>query len=620
MTRIALLFLVVAIGSVGLVRNVIGRRDPATGELLEGDARDIVIRSLRLVLLTVAVTLVAEGAASLVAAAFPGPGTMVRNSRRLAEALAYTTVGVPTLAALAWWTRRRLVSGADERYSHIWAAYLGGMQTVALLVVVINGFRLLEDLADSEPADRLQLTQFATWSLVLAGHWVLNRARPQVDEHRQPRPRAAVDVLVGSGIGLVAAGLGVGYLAQASLAVVQEWVLGPEYLVVEPGPTVLTKSVAWAVFGLGVWIWFWWLHGLGSPRGSRWYGYALLVGVVGGLAVTLISAGLTVNSVLVWFFGDPGVSTAVQHFQDLPGVLAALIVGTGVLIHHRLELATGKDRSRSEVDRIYDYLLAFAGLAVSTVAVSLVIATFIDAVTRPGLVDRGIANPVITAVTYLLIGLPLWWSHWQAADRHLTDDPPVEVTSNSRRVYVIGALGFAAAVALISAVVMLTSFYDGLAGGDPASQILRTIRTPIGLLFSTAVVAVYHGLVVRDDRQLVVELPASGPPPPKSSHRPDPMGRPAPTELVMVSDLPPRQAEALARRLVGGATNANVPGSVVVPAVTQLRTGDHGTVPDDDSVEVAVRAMASTGSARVLVIVDRGAITVQPLIDESVAP
>jgi hypothetical protein len=583
-----LLFL--ALVGYGIFRLLSGRRHPDTGESVEGDTRELVIRAFRLALLAATVILVAEGIAALIAIAIPRSGELARDPLEIAQALSFTVVGVPALAGLAWWTRRRLAEDPDEEPSIVWAAYLGGMVALALIMTLVSLYEVMDWLVGDAPLNHRALGRVVTWSAVLGVHWVLNRRRPLVDLNRRPDDRTPVYLLVGSAIGLGFAAFSVWEFLRAVLRPVYDTVFDTDVMAAGSEPIVV--AAAHAVIGLAAWIWWWWLHGLRSNRDGRWYGYVLLAGVLSGLVATLSAGGVMLHSVLQWVFGDPSADVAAVHFDVLPGSIAVLVVGVAVWMHHRHELDERGERVRTEVDRIYNYLVAFAGLVVSAVAVTLVVSAFVEAVTESGAVSASTANPIVLAVTFLILGLPLWWLFWSRAERHAVADPE-ELLSISRRVYVIVTLGMSATVALISLVIMLTIFFEDMAGGDLGGETFRRLRVPLGLVLSTAVVAVYHGLVYRDDRDA-----APSPPPPSPAIH-------GVQHLVMVSDLSTENAGALARRLAGSTGSRTV----------HYRTGGDARPPDDDTVESALAALAEVPGRQALVTVSDGAVSVQGLVD-----
>ena len=544
------------------------------------------VRLFRLGLLFVALVLAAEGMAGLIGEILPRPGELARDPGTLAQALSFTIVGGPALAALARWTRQRLAVDPDETRSPVWALYLGGTLVVALLVTLINAVRTLEWVVGVGPFDGRAVARAVVWGAVLALHWELNRQRPLVDLQGTAEARTPWYLVAGSVIGLAAGSSALADLVRVSLRLLYDAAFTD--VLIADGSDAVRRAVAAAVPGVAAWAWFWPGHTLRAPRTERWYGYGLLAGVLGGLVATLIATGDLLFGLLQWWFGDPAARTVAAHFTSLPGQVSVLAVGGAVWVHHRRALATAS-RHRFEVDRIYTYLVAFVGLVVCTVAVTLVVAAFVEAVVGTGLAGT-VADPIVLAITFLAIGLPVWLVFWRRAEANTRADP-TEVRSPSRRLYLLVTVGLSAGVALVSLVVLLTGFLTDLTAGDLAAETARRIRVPLGLVLSTAAVAGYHGVVYRDDRRSSV-----APPPPVRQRR----------ELVLISDLAPADAAAVAGELAGEL------GGRVVRYATAAEVGPR---PDDAELARAVEATAALTTSRALVTVRRGVIEVEGLRD-----
>ena len=549
----------------------------------DGDLRDQVIRLFRLGLLAIALGLATEGLVGLLAAVLPRPGELARDPQELAQALAFTIVGGPALVGLALWTRRRLAEEPEEAWSPLWAGYLTVALTVALIVVLVNAGATLQWALGVERFDGDALARTLVWAAVLAVHWVLNRRRPLVDVLGAAEARTPWYLVIGSLIGLAAGGSALADLVRVSLRMLYDATVDNDVMV-GAGSASVRRAVAAAVPGLALWAWFWIGYTRRAPRTERWYGYVLLAGVLGGLATTLIAGGQIVFSVLQWLFGDPAAATAAGHFASLPGPVSSLAVGVAVWGHHRRTLATAT-RHRSEVDRIYTYLVAFVGVVVCTVAVTLVVAAFVQAAVGPGLAGAD-ADPILLAATFLAIGAPLWLVFWRRAEANTKADR-AEVRSPSRRLYLLVTLGLSAGVALVSLVILLTGFLTDLTAGDLAGETLRRIRVPLGLVLSTAAVAAYHGIVYRDDRHSTAP-----PPPPERRVR----------EVVLISDLAPADAAAVAEGLGGRVVRYTTANGV-------------GPRPDDEALSAAAEAAAALTTGRALVTVRKGAIEVEGLQD-----
>jgi len=593
-----------------VVRLITGRTNPVTGENSEGDLRELVARMFRLGLLAAAVSLSAEGVAALIGQILPRAGDeLARDPLEIAQALSFTIVGVPSVLGLVWWTRRRMEADPDEEPSIIWAAYLGGMLIVALATAMFASIQVLRWIFGLDDFDGRTLGRAVSWSAVLAVHWVLNRRRPLLDLARRPEDRTPVYLLAGSVIGLATAAFGVWQVLRALIQPLFDEVFGG--VIADEFSNLIRRALVNALVGLVVWIWFWLLAARTSPRTQRWYAYVLLIGVLSGLTTTISAAGVVIHSILQWYVGNPSSTTAAAHFDPLAGAVAAALVGIGLWVHHRLTLEepmlpaeetsdqepTAHRPEWNEVDRIYHYLVAFAGLVVSAVAMALILAAVFEAIAQPDLVGRAVANPVVTAATFAIIGGPLWWLFWRRMERRVAA-APVEVLSPSRRVYVIGAVGISAAAALTSLVITLTIVFEDVAGAEFGSETLFRLRVPLGVLIAAAAVVAYHAVVYRDDRALA-------PAPVPDEAAPEPPAPPTRPHLMVVTDLPTDARNDVLAAL--GFGNGDV---------TAMTVPGPGSPPTDSDLAEARDELAAVSSPGALVIVRSGQVEVQPLIDD----
>ena len=566
----------------GLYR-LLARHGGDTGVGRPGDVREQVIRFFRLALLAIALVLSAEGVAGILGEALPRTGRLAEDrSAALAQALAFTIVGGPALYGLARWTRHRLRVDPDDVASTAWALYLGVTATVALIVTVVSTQRALQWVLGLAGFDGRAVGRAVTWGAVFAVHLILNRRRPLLDRHGGVEDRTPWYLMAGSLVGLITLAIGGWRLLRDSLRPLYD--LAFLDVLARNGSDAVVNAVVTTGLGAAVWGWYWVAHTRSAPRTERWYGYVLLVGVLGGLVAAVSAAGVLLHTALQWFFGDPTASTAGTHFQTVPGTVATLVLGLAVWGHHRHTLAAAPVH-RGEVDRIYTYLAAFVGLVVSAAAVTLVVSGFVEVLVGSGDVGGSLANPVVLAATFLLLGLPVWGFYWRRGERNAAADRS-ELRSPSRRLYLLALIGLSAAVGLVSLVVLLTIFLEDLTAGDLAAATVLRLRVALGLVVAAGTVATYHLLVYRDDR--------------RTNPAPPPPIRP-PREVVLISDLDPSAAGRVAEALGG--------------RVVRFTTAATGPPPDDGTL---ARAVAETGDlppGRVLVTVRQGAIEVQGLRD-----
>lgn len=501
---LSVLPLVVVIGVIVLIIRAVRRREgDATGS---GDTHGI-RRFFQYLLLFGLIVVAAIGTSNLLARLFgsttrnPAPTDPFRGgpdpTLLLAQDLAFTAVGIPLAALIAWWTWRTHRSDPDEARSGTYGLYV----TVAALTAALVGLGALASLIgdaltgnfDADSAGRA-LVWGALWML----HWELAR-RTLPASHRVPH------LVLGAMIGLVT--MTAGFVSV--LGTTLDMLLRPGAVL---GVTdVLADSAGLLVAGTLVWVRYWLTAVVRLPRTTLWLVHVLVLGVGGGLVLTLVGASFLLWDVLVWFLGDPVAATAVQHFNDATGEFALVVGGVLVWWYHRTVLTHAGVRGRSEVQRVYEYLVAGIGLLASATGVGTLIVAVVESLT-PG-IDRGmtVQNTLLGAITLLVVGVPVWLAFWLPIRRKVAADPPAETGSRTRRIYLVllfGLSGVAAAIALIvAAVILLQGVIDQQVGGAT----LRSMRYALGVLVAAAALSFYHGTVWREDRRIAPARRETGP-------------------------------------------------------------------------------------------------------------
>jgi hypothetical protein len=257
------------------------------------------------------------------------------------------------------------------------------------------------------------------------------------------------------------------------------------------------------LFGIGaaVWLFYWINHARGTPRSMLWLAYVLLIGVLGGVITAVVGAGTLLFGTLNWFIGDVGLTAASIHFAFVPGSVAALVVGVGSWGYHRAVLGSRTSEDRTEVERVYDYLLSGAGLLVAAGGLGTLITIGFDALGSQPIASSG-GSVVAVAITLLVIGVPLWWQHWSTIYRFRRTHPQEEVSSVTRRIYLFVLFGATSLVAVISLLILVFIVVEDLLEGDLGSATINSIAVPLSLILTAGAIAWYHFAVFRADRAI----------------------------------------------------------------------------------------------------------------------
>ena len=258
--------------------------------------------------------------------------------------------------------------------------------------------------------------------------------------------------LVGSLIGLVTAAVGLAGLLAGAL----RSLLGLEGdVLVAGGPNPMLGGLVTLVVGAPVWFIYWVRTAARRERDPLWLAYVLLAGVGGGLVTAIAAASTLVFSVLVWLIGEPRSTDAADYFHNAPTAAGAAVVGLLVWWYHRAVLEEAGTEERTEVRRIFDYLMAAIGLLAAAGGLATLLVALIEAVTRSAqvFVDTSAVNTLLAAATLLAVGAPVWWLSWRRIQTAVRQDPADELTSPTRRVYLFALFGVGGVVAVIAVLV-----------------------------------------------------------------------------------------------------------------------------------------------------------------------
>jgi hypothetical protein len=353
--------------------------------------------------------------------------------------------------------------------------------------------------------------------------------------------------------------------------------------IVDAGIEPLAGAFIILVVGIPVWWWYWFRDGRYLDRGPLWLTYVLLLGILGGVSAVVIGTGVAVFGVLEWFIGDPGPVAAALHFEFLPVAIASVAAGTASWLYHGTLLGERDDRDRTEIDRVYDYLLAGAGLIVAASGFATLITIVLKALSGSGLTSFQSGNATAAGVTLLVVGVPLWWRYWSTIQGYRLTRPDAELRSATRRIYIFLLFGVAGIIAVVSLIVIVFIVFDDILVGDFGSITLDTASVPMAMLATAGAIAGYHFAIFREDRAAVHETIA-----------------PTVTRIVVV-------------------------GSRTDPIVDSIRSDTGATVTVVDvapepivanSVQEALTVLQSTEHRSVVLISDGdGGYTIQPIND-----
>lgn len=477
--------LLVLIGVVVLIVRLVGARDPTTAGS-EGIAARRIFQYL-VMLLTLVLSCV--GLAGLVDAAATSAQQITTDTAAVALSVAFVVVAVPAFIVLAMFTWRRLRDDPAEVRSAGWALYLTLVLFGSLVTTVTLLITLVGDLLVGDGLDRTALVNTVIWGTVWVIHW-------WVADREGYEPNLRIEHLMGSFVGLVVL-LSAGTVAAANL-LVELYDTAVDIAPIGSTAEQIVRPVVACAVGAVVWVWYWLRTTVHDERTGLWNAYVLLAGVLSGVLLVVAGVGTAVFRVLEWILADPS-GTAAEHFEVVPAAFAVVAAGVATWAYHRHVLGGGTQRERTEVDRVYDYLLAGAGLLVAAggLATLLTYALWAIAGTEITGSDRGV---IAVALTLLAVGGPLWGIYWSRAQRERVRHGADEAQSTTRRTYLFIVLGVSGLVALVNLIVLVYLIVQAILDGTGGAEVLDAVAVPISLLASTGAVAWYHFTVVRHDR------------------------------------------------------------------------------------------------------------------------
>ncbi len=486
----SLIQLGIMVGIVVLIVRVVSAKGKDKDKTTTEGAGIMVRRLFVYAIMLSMLILVGIGIAGLIDAALPQSGEVVDSSVAAARSIAFVIVGLPVYLGLALYTSKRLKADPSEQRSLGWAFYL----TLALIGSLVTTMALvggiLSTLVSGDGVERTMLIHAVIWAGVWIVHWI-------VSQRWESNRSTQLHLLLGSATGLIWAFSG----AIATLVAVFATVYDGLFLESISGSGIdeLLRPATILVVGLPVWWWYWLRHARTTSRSGLWHAYVLLLGVMGGAVTAIVGAGIMLFTVLQWFIGDSGGSAA-SHFSDIPGAVAAVTVGLAVWAYHGRVLGRREDRDRTEIDRLYDYLLAAAGLIVAAGGLTTLLVSILKWIFGgPAITDSG-GDVLTTAITLLAVGTPLWWYYWRTIQGYRAADAANEIGSITRRIYIIGLFGIAAIVAVVSLIVFVFVLFEDILEGMFGSGTLDSSAVAIALLVTTGALAWYHFAVFREDR------------------------------------------------------------------------------------------------------------------------
>ncbi len=495
---ISLLIMFVQLGIViGIVFFIIKATRRGEGE--EHDIAGAIRRFFVYGFLFVSLVLFAEGVRGVIVALVVRPSAFAGSETQVASAVSLLVVGGLVWGGLWRYVRPRIVAEDAERRSLAWMLYLNASLVVSAVIVTTTATMALRALLTREGFDGEVWAALVVWGVV----WVFHQ-RIWLDDRLAPELLPILPALVGSLVGLVAGSSGLFLIVSQVYEGVYDLIASTTLVAGDLWDAVAT-GVALLVVGGAGWGYHWFRRGARhGERSPLWFGYVLLFPVLGSVAVSVAIGSAVLFDVLVWFFGST-VPSASEHFAKMPWELASVTVAAAIWTYHRRVLAEHR-QVRTEPDRIYDYLLAGAGLVAVGSGIAILLLAVFDLIAPP-LAGANAGNTLIGAITALVVGGPVWWVHWFRAERY--GDETAELRSVTRRIYIFGVLGVAAIAVFVGLIVVLQGLLVLVLSGQGS---FGSFKGALAALLTGGAIGAYHVQVWRTDRTRLVPSERAAPP------------------------------------------------------------------------------------------------------------
>jgi hypothetical protein len=446
--------------------------------------------------LLLALMLVVTNGLSGLIGRFINPSAMViADDASLARNLSFVIVGLPLLVGIGLWTRKGFQADSHRAKEPMAALFVTLATLIALVIALSSSIELLRNIASNDAFDGQTFANAVVWLGTWIALWVIGA-------RTIPAHNLQVSFLLGSLVGYIASI--VGLVGVISATIKQLTGMNGDALVTSSSHDIVNSLVVVLIGGL-VWIQYWYRTARNSEHNNLWNAYVLIAGVGGGLVMAVVAASITLYQTAVWFIGEPHATLARDHFNGVPTSAGVVVIGLLAWWYHKSLLTDAN--TRTEVNRIYDYIISGIGLIASAVGLSMILIAILEATIQTSLIVGGsVINSFLSAATLIVVGGPVWVFYWRNIQSRVKQSPDVELTSITRRIYLFLLFGIGGVAAIISLIVGVFQLFNAFLTGEFGTSTLRDLRYVIGVLVSTAIISSYHWAIYRHERTVDVSF------------------------------------------------------------------------------------------------------------------
>lgn len=416
----------------------------------------------------------------------------------LASNLAFVVVGGPLLAGIIIWLRKSISQNPSDGHGPVPTLFATLAATISLLVFMTSAIAALHNLINADQFAGVSAAKAIVWgSAWLIVLKISNSVIPKNDFRIQYFVGSAITALA-SLIALIQVLSGV-----FSALLLQKRFLGNQPLLLVSPVNPLEIGLGTLAISGALWFYYWIRNANTIKSDTLWLGYVLIAGVGGTLILAITSLSVSLYQVLVWFFGEPYNQKIAEHFAGIPLSLAVASAGLMFWWYHKSLLPTNSERN--DIQRTYEYLMAAISLIASAIGISIVIVALIEASTSQAILAGSSAiNTLLGAATVIAVAGPIWWHFWNRIQKVAKSSPESEHGSPIRRIYLFLLFGVGGVVAIISLITIVYQIFNSLLGSGLGANTLNEMRSAIGILASTGIVAAYHWEIYRHEKDVEV--------------------------------------------------------------------------------------------------------------------
>lgn len=433
--------------------------------------------------------IVGNGLSGLLGRVINPADLLLADDAALALNLSFVVVGTPVLIGVGAWTRKSIAADPHLTKEPITSFFMTLASVMALITALSSWIAAIQSIFSTARFDGQSLANAIIWTLIWSGLWILQSRIIPADNLR-------IHYFAGSLIGYITSVVGlVGIIG----AVVAQSAGMNSANLVSLGSHRIADAVVIALFGAIVWIQYWVRTASKTEQDNLWLGYVLIAGVGSGLVMAVVAASTALYAIAVWFVGEPSSTKAIVHFAGSPTALGTVIVGLMSWWYHKAQLP--ETAKRTEVNRIYDYIIAGIGLIASAVGLSMILIAILESlIGTTSIVGKSAVNTFLAAGTLMLVGAPVWLIYWHGIQAAVKADSANELASPTRRIYLFILFGIGGVAALVSLLVGVYQLFNDIFANQLGTGTIRDMRFALGVLVSTAIISAYHWEIYRHER------------------------------------------------------------------------------------------------------------------------